>query len=884
MAPQPPAGEPSSGIERLDPAGLFDLGLDAGARPADREPWVAPSVDEVAALLPQYEVTKLIGQGGMGAVYEGRQSALGRRIALKLLPARLATEPGFAERFRRESRTLAQLQHPGIVAVYDSGQTAAGHLYFVMEYVDGTDLQRILHTGRVSPDQALELIVQICEALHYAHTRGVVHRDIKPANVLLDQDGRVKLADFGLARPPPEQAAPITESNVIMGTADYMAPEQRTGHADPRTDIYALGVMLYEMLTGQRPHGVFDPPSRKVQVDIRLDSVVLKALQEQPERRYQQASEMKTDVDHIRTTPHESAPAEPARHLPVAGLRWAGIAALLIVLAVAAAIFLRPAGVPVTPPAPIPFEQRVQRIILPVFALNNAPLREAIDVLKREARERDPEKKGVNFVVRELPGGIEKPATIRLTNVPLTEAVRYLADLTGLKVELVPDAEAFVFTPMPPADDPTRNQLYTREWRPTEEWLQSLVAENRTTGHIQTALVANGLTFPKGASMLWLPASGKLVMRNTGHNLDLLKTMIAVEPASSATAPRAPAKPSTLGPTRIGTDSDWQSIAAGVDHALALKTDGSLWAWGANASGQLGVDSPESQPSPVRVGSDRDWAKIFARGQASFAIKVDGGLWVWGRNHYGKLGDGTDGDRHSPTRIGTDTEWVSVAPGAYHTMALKSDGSAWGWGANHLGQMGDGTTAARFAPQQIGNDQDWIALRTGYGFVMGLKADGTLWGWGDNGRGQLGSDVPVQVRLPTRIGPDRRWSAIEARNNQAFAMARDGTLWACGSNQYGQLGFGSTSVRSDWVQAGTATDWKVLAATGREQTFALKTDGSLWAWGRNHFGQLGDGTRTDRAAPVQIGADSDWVAISPSDHGALGLKRDGSIWGWGIDF
>jgi serine/threonine protein kinase len=217
-APPPRDHDPPSGIEGNAAAGLFDLGLDEGQRSTYRERWVAPSAADVAALLPHYEITALLGQGGMGAVYEGRQSALGRRIALKLLPAELATMPGFAERFRRESRTLASLQHPGIVAVYESGQTSAGHLYFVMEYVDGTDLQHILRAGGVNPEQALALIVQICEALHYAHGCGVTHRDIKPANVLLTHDGRVKLADFGLARPPRGDATQITETNVIMGT------------------------------------------------------------------------------------------------------------------------------------------------------------------------------------------------------------------------------------------------------------------------------------------------------------------------------------------------------------------------------------------------------------------------------------------------------------------------------------------------------------------------------------------------------------------------------------------------------------------------------------------------------------------------------------------
>jgi len=265
-------------------------------------PWTPPTPEELAELLPQYRIVALLGRGGMGAVYKGEQATLERPVAIKLLPAELAADGQFIARFRREARTLARLQHPGIVAVYDFGQTPEGHLYFVMEYVDGTDLHRVLHGPGLKPGQALELIGQVCDALQYAHRQGVIHRDIKPANILLNMEGRAKLGDFGLARPLTGELHDITSTNVVMGTPDYMAPEQRVGLADHRADIFALGVMLYEMLTGRTPRGVFEPPSKKVAVDVRIDQVVLKALQSEPELRYQHVSELKIDLDRIRTT------------------------------------------------------------------------------------------------------------------------------------------------------------------------------------------------------------------------------------------------------------------------------------------------------------------------------------------------------------------------------------------------------------------------------------------------------------------------------------------------------------------------------------------------------------------------------------------------------
>lgn len=298
-----PDQDPTPELHGLDAGELLARALQT-ARPSGRATdWIPPEPAEVANLLPQYRIESLLGRGGMGAVYKGWQINLERPVAIKLLPAEMAADQSFVARFTREARTLAQLQHPGIVAIFEFGQTTEGHLYFVMEFVDGVDLQKMLRGPRLEPGQALTAIVQICEALHYAHTRGVVHRDIKPANVIFTREGQAKLADFGLAMPLNHDGDSLTHSHATVGTPDYMAPEQREGHADQRADIYALGVMLYEMLTGRRPQGVFTPPSQRVPVDARIDSVVLKALQQEPELRYQDVQAMQTEVNRIRFTP-----------------------------------------------------------------------------------------------------------------------------------------------------------------------------------------------------------------------------------------------------------------------------------------------------------------------------------------------------------------------------------------------------------------------------------------------------------------------------------------------------------------------------------------------------------------------------------------------------
>jgi len=294
----PRAANPET--QGLEPVELLARALDEPHLSGPPYAWIPPEPDHLAAMLPQYEIECMLGRGGMGVVYKGRQKDLDRVVAIKLLPAEMAADEQFVERFRREARTLAKLHHPGIVAVYEFGQTVEGHLFFVMEYVAGTDLRRLMKTQNLDSGQALAVVSQICEALRAAHEQGVIHRDIKPENVLVTESGQIKLADFGLSRPTEEDASRrFTMTNMVMGTPDYMAPEQRSGQADHRADIFALGVMLYEMLTGQVPRGAFDLPSRKLQVDVRIDEVVVKALQEEPERRYQNVAEMKTDVETI---------------------------------------------------------------------------------------------------------------------------------------------------------------------------------------------------------------------------------------------------------------------------------------------------------------------------------------------------------------------------------------------------------------------------------------------------------------------------------------------------------------------------------------------------------------------------------------------------------
>ncbi|MFT5469941.1 MAG: mono/diheme cytochrome c family protein/predicted Ser/Thr protein kinase [Verrucomicrobiales bacterium] len=273
--------------------------------------WIPPPFAELNEEIEGYEVTDLLGVGGMGAVYQATQTNLEREVAIKILSPALSDDPAFEARFLREAKSMAKLNHPNIVQIYDFGRTTAGLGYFVMEFVDGETLHERMERGELDLQTALHATVRICEALHYAHGQGVIHRDIKPGNVMLGRDHEVKVADFGLAKIVSPFSTTDTsnasfESTVMMGTPAYAAPEQMEagGGADHRADIYSLGVMIYQMLTGDLPMGAFPPPSEKDHnLDKGFDRIVLRAMQPEPRDRYQTASDLKTELDAIRTGP-----------------------------------------------------------------------------------------------------------------------------------------------------------------------------------------------------------------------------------------------------------------------------------------------------------------------------------------------------------------------------------------------------------------------------------------------------------------------------------------------------------------------------------------------------------------------------------------------------
>jgi len=312
-------------------------------------------------------------------------------------------------------------------------------------------------------------------------------------------------------------------------------------------------------------------------------------------------------------------------------------------------------------------------------------------------------------------------------------------------------------------------------------------------------------------------------------------------------------------------DGKWKLASGGSLHTVAIKTDGSLWSWGSGIGER-----------PVRIGREQDWASVSA-GYSLFSagIKNDGTLWTWEFEE-------------PPTRVGMASNWKSVSVGGWYYMALRADGSLWALGSNNYGQLGDGTTTSRETLVCIGTDNEWAVVSTSCYHTVAIKTDGSLWAWGNNKFGQLGDGTTTNRTRPVRIGSDTNWVAVSAGSDliedgnaiaaHTLAVKSDGTLWAWGSNDYGQLGDGTTTNRTSPVQIGYDNRWIYISA-GFRTSAALQSDTSLWTWGSNDYGQLGDGTTSGRITPTKIATKVRSVSVGYC--AAVATSPDNTLWQWG---
>ena len=320
-------------------------------------------------------------------------------------------------------------------------------------------------------------------------------------------------------------------------------------------------------------------------------------------------------------------------------------------------------------------------------------------------------------------------------------------------------------------------------------------------------------------------------------------------------------------------------VSAGDAHTAAIRSDGSLWAWGKNWEGQLGDGTIADRNIPVRIGTEYDWRYVSAGFGHTMAINADGELWVWGSNWKGQLGDGTHEQRTSPVPIGEGV-WRSVSSGGWHTMAINTDGELWAWGDNQDGQLGIGHNEDRNTPQRVGTANDWISVSAGDLHTVAINANGELWAWGDNWNGQLGDGTNTGRHSPVLIGDD--WISASAGGYHTAAINVNGELWTWGGNTFGQLGLGDSggdTERNIPTKVESDEDWSHVSA-GHRYTAAIKDNDSLWTWGSNFDGQLGDGTDEQRTLPVLTETDI-WRSVSTGYSHTAAINTKGELWGWG---
>ncbi len=336
------------------------------------------------------------------------------------------------------------------------------------------------------------------------------------------------------------------------------------------------------------------------------------------------------------------------------------------------------------------------------------------------------------------------------------------------------------------------------------------------------------------------------------------------------------------GPSRAAT------IAGGSDFSLAVDANGGLWAWGDNGSGQLSSDVAASTgvTTPTQIITGTTWAAVSAGSLFSLAIDSSGNLWAWGDNTDGQLANGSTSTIgiNTPAQISSGTDWIAVSAGSNFALAIDSSGNLWAWGDNTYGQLGNGTTSSTkvTSPTQVASGTTWTAVAAGSNFVVAIRSDGTLWAWGNNTSGQIGNGSSSgNVPTPTQIGSATNWSMVAAGSDFALAIQSGGSLWAWGGNTSGQLGNGSTVNVAAPVQIGTASTWSYVAA-GSDFSLAIDSNSALWTWGDNTVGQLGNGSTSAAVTiPAQISTGTTWSYAAAGSDFSLAVNSSGALLAWG---
>ena len=879
-------------------------------------------IPPLLALAADYEIVRELGRGGTAVVYLARVRETGEDVAIKLIHARYAEDAEAVARFSREARFIAQLDHPNVVRVHSVLDLGEGGIALVMAHVPGRTLKQLIHeSGPLAPARAERIMRDMAGALGAAHARGIVHRDVKPENIFIDDDGRALLADFGVARSMSAEAQQLTMHGVAIGTPTYMAPEQIDGgELDGRGDIYSLGLVAWEMLSGRRPwdgealysvlyhqkHGRL-PAIQELRPDVpaHLVEAIEGAIEKERESRWQTTDELIAALDGN----------PPERRAPVGApvgtdtLRFVRPAALPVPLAATPPVPFHPAAAPETLSTftftPELFEAanappgRSRRflvagalasllalilIVTAVQAWSGSARRPQAEQMTASA---DPPAGSANAGTQGVSQGDVLGAAVPSGGAASAPMGSDAAPMAGLPAGSTARASTGPGSGATGADGPLGVDMGRTLAIPPREPGAIPPAGVPRAPRIGPAMQRALATTPDAA-----PTGRTTVTTPPVQPPDAAPSRAPVGPAMQRVlAPLPGSAPSTAGTTTPESAASASPAAAGRTrtrivtggrHTCLLSADGRGYCWGSNDRGQLGTGTAGRASTPALIASTQRFASVAPGLSHSCALDAQGSAWCWGENGHGQLGERTTTSRDTPTRVAGDHEFRSIVAGAAHSCGLDVNGVAWCWGANGAGQLGDGEAQDRAVPVAVKANRRFISLHTGWNFTCALDADRRATCWGDDAAGQLGDGGSTNRRTPVSVQGRLSFAALSAGNSHACGITTGGETYCWGGNAGGQLGDGSATNRPAPVRVASETPFTSVT-TGAVHSCALTSDGDALCWGRNTYGQLGDGGTQDRSAPVRVAGGHVFSSIRAFGSHTCGATASGEAFCWGYN-
>jgi serine/threonine protein kinase/alpha-tubulin suppressor-like RCC1 family protein len=842
-----------------------------------------------AELQQEYRFQRELGRGGTSVVYLATDRELGREIAIKVIQSPLAADDETLQRFAREARTAALLHHPNIVTVHAVKRLRDGTLALVMQYVPGKTLKQVIREEAPLPYAFIERVLRdMAAALGYAHSRGIVHRDVKPENIFLDEStGAALLSDFGIARTT-ETGEGLTLAGVALGTPAYMAPEQIDGsELDGRADLYSLGLVAWEMLSGEQPwegenlysivykqkhEALQSVRSFRPDAPFHLWSTVEKALQKTPQKRYSDAAALLAGLDGARaarpwtrwlaawksrepTEPETLAPLHPPLPVP-------GAAASEAIDSDSATIRFRREAT--APPAPSPEPQPEAAGETPQPALADPPLT------------------GVPLPSWRGEVSSAAPFRRRRSAVPQVAAAAGLLLLTGLGATLYAINHRSTPEPEPnhaASADPASAPPAVAAFEAGPAWPEIApdvppVDEPATADRDELEPV---LESPVGLAEASTPTEESENGSGEGAAGRAGEAANAAGELGDAAGAAPPAERLAV----AGRASGLVSLAAGGMHTCSVSAAGEAFCWGGNSTGQVGDGRTGRTPRPARVGEGLRFRDIAAGVNHTCGVTSEGEAVCWGGNQSGQLGDGTTTARTAPMRVSGDRRFSLVRAGRSHSCGLGRQGEVYCWGDNSRGQLGDGTTSGRVSPLRAGS-VEFTTIAVGWNHTCAIDRRGQVLCWGANSDGQLGNSSSADHTSPTLIAARQRFAQVAAGAAHTCALAADGAAMCWGRNSNGQLGDGTTIGRHAPVAVAGRMGFTLLTA-GSVHTCGLTAGGTAYCWGRNAYGQLGDGTTTDRLEPVLVEGGLRFSSIHASGAHTCGITQQGEQYCWGYN-